>query len=82
MHHTNSDLVAILSVALGKIPPVELADLTDHSYDRRKTCQRALAARLEAELLKHFDIARRGMPPLSNLDQRLAEAGGVPHRKR
>ncbi|BCG96887.1 hypothetical protein [Mesorhizobium sp. 131-2-1] len=62
MHNTRSDLVAIVSVALGKIPFKDLAPLIDPSYDRRTELQHELAGYLEEALLTHFEIKRRPMP--------------------
>lgn len=65
---TRSDLVAILSSAIGRIPPAELGDLAHRHHDNRKACQRALAERLEVDLLRHFEIRRRGMPAPARAD--------------
>ena len=61
MHNTRSDLVAILSVALGRIPHKDFAPLTDRNYDTREKLRIELAEYLEAELLAHFTFERRGM---------------------
>ncbi len=68
MHHTRTDLVAILSVALGKIPYKDLGPLADRSYQIRNELHLELAEYLEAELLLHFEVKRRpikgnGLPP-------------------
>ncbi|CDX49258.1 hypothetical protein MPL1032_10286 [Mesorhizobium plurifarium] len=69
MHNTRSDLAAIISVALGRIPHKDLAALTDRSYDRRKELQLELAEYIEESLLPHFEVRRRPMmhggPPMS-----------------
>lgn len=77
MHNTRSDLVAILSTAMEDAPAAERPDLASRHYDTRKQAQRALAAHLEAALLTHFEISRRGMPSGPGLDQRIADAGGA-----
>lgn len=61
MHNTRSDIAAIISVALGRIPHRDLAALTDKSYDRRNELQHELAEYIEEILQPHFEIKRRPM---------------------
>jgi len=69
MHNTNSDLFAVIAVALGRIPYKDLAPMTDRSHTKREELRHELARYLEESLLPHFEIKRRpanyGGPPFS-----------------
>lgn len=71
MHNTNSDLFAVIAVALGRIPYKDLAPLIDRSYAKREELREELARYLEESLLPHFEVKRRpanyGGPPFSGL---------------